>query len=655
MTDKPELEIGTEAEQGFRESTIARNDVAEGFESDPFSDPELAEEADEELDAALESALEAFSLTGRGLNDFERMVRARLTGFSLADRLEALTKQLAKLEASMAYVVSYVNTLALPVRDPLDLPDPPAGAADMFATLAEADREIAIATGLNRHNLNTSPGSTKPQFPECPPHMPMDAGVPHDTTLPEFENKLVSEDHRGPIHLDPEDPALGSQAVNQSDPIDCIHPNDCQFPRCLCGTEFAAMSDQITAKRSEAIRSTRGPYAIVHDHNDPIGMDRIETQAEPACTHTMGGSGGDGGAVGVTGRTSYDGSHPNLAGPIDFSPELLAKEARISGYDANTVAKSVRDAMDDNQAARGAEVRTMVRTAYEDLAGLPGSSATWLVLRKTHLDWLDQLLTTYNPDTQASPPTNAQPKAQAQPSIPIGFQAFADAIGTYWWDNHLSPSALLQPVDGMWRLSPRARDSLASHLMNTFTGAPNWPSPMVGDTPLNHASPLHEAIYELGRELEAHQANPQDEQDRTRAIAILMSPAAALSIALQACQRLNATLQANTDTWDRTLPPGPAVLSGYDVRAQAQLDAQQAHKALAAIQLTLAKDMTSPAFARAWGALTSLIHARHVLHTEDHIETLVIRLDAVRAMHKVLLAVRSLVLHNGNSSESSHG
>jgi hypothetical protein len=415
------------------------------------------------LDAALESALEAFSLTGRGLNDFERMVRARLTGFSLADRLEALTKQLAKLEASMAYVVSYVNTLALPVRDPLDLPDPPAGVAEYIETMKAAE-----ADGRGRHNLNTPPGGG----------VPLDAGVPHDTTLPEFENKLVSEDHRGPIHLDPEDPALGSQAVNQSDPIDCIHPNDCQFPRCLCGTEFAAMSDQITAKRSEAIRSTRGPYAIVHDHNDPIGMDRIETQAEPACTHTMGGSGGDGGAVGVTGRTSYDGSHPNLAGPIDFSPELLAKEARISGYDANTVAKSVRDAMDDNQAARGAEVRTMVRTAYEDLAGLPGSSATWLVLRKTHLDWLDQLLTTYNPDTQASPPTNAQPKAQAQPSIPIGFQAFADAIGTYWWDNHLSPSALLQPVDGMWRLSPRARDSLASHLMNTFTGAPNWPSPM---------------------------------------------------------------------------------------------------------------------------------------------------------------------------------
>jgi hypothetical protein len=590
MTDKPELEIGTEAEQGFRESTIARNDVADGFESDPFSDPgerlrgpdsaELAEEADDsDFDAALESALEAFSLTGRGLNDFERMVRARLTGFSLAERLEALTKQLAKLEASMAYVVSYVNTLALPVRDPLDLPDPPAGVAEYIETMKAAEADIR-----GRHNLNTPPGGG----------VPLDAGVPHDTTLPEFENKLVSEDHRGPIHLDPEDPALGSQAVNQSDPIDCIHPNDCQFPRCLCGTEFAAMSDQITAKRSEAIRSTRGPYAIVHDHNDPIGMDRIETKAEPACTHTMGGSGGDGGAVGVTGRTSYDGSHPNLAGPIDFSPELLAKEARISGYDANTVAKSVRDAMDDNQAARGAEVRTMVRTAYEDLAGLPGSSATWLVLRKTHLDWLDQLLTTYNPDTQASPPTNAQPKAQAQPSIPIGFQAFADAIGTYWWDNHLSPSALLQPVDGMWRLSPRARDSLASHLMNTFTGAPNWPSPMVG-TPAR----------------------------------------------------------------------GPEVLSGYDARtfakAQAILDGAMddilnEDKKTIALAGDLRQHTQSAPFLRAWTALTSLVHAREGLapHRTD-CETLVLGLDAVRAMHKVLLAVRSLVLHNGNSVESSHG
>jgi hypothetical protein len=582
MTDKPELEIGTEAEQGFRESTIARNDVADGFENDPFPDPgerlrgpdsaELAEEADDsDFDAALESALEAFSLTGRGLNDFERMVRARLTGFSLAERLEALTKQLAKLEASMAYVVSYVNTLALPVRDPLDLPDPPAGVAEYIETMKAAEADIR-----GRHNLNTPPGGG----------VPLDAGVPHDTTLPEFENKLVSEDHRGPIHLDPEDPALGSQAVNQSDPIDCIHPNDCQFPRCLCGTEFAAMSDQITAKRSEAIRSTRGPYAIVHDHNDPIGMDRIETKAEPTCSHTMT-TGTD-----VTGRTSYDGSHPNLAGPIDFSPELLAKEARISGYDANTVAKSVRDAMDDNQAARGAEVRTMVRTAYEDLAGLPGSSATWLVLRKTHLDWLDQLLTTYNPDAQASPPTNAQPKAQAQPSIPIGFQAFADAIGTYWWDNHLSPSALLQPVDGMWRLSPRARDSLASHLMNTFTGAPNWPSPMA----------------------EAR---------------------------------------------------GPEVLSGYDARtfakAQAILDGAMddilnEDKKTIALAGDLRQHTQSAPFLRAWTALTSLVHAREGLapHRTD-CETLVLGLDAVRAMHKVLLAVRSLVLHNGNSVESSHG
>jgi hypothetical protein len=563
----PDLDYDGDTTDGPLPATIAHNDAADGFErSDGARAPDsadLAEEADEELDAALESALEAFSLTGRGLNDFERMVRARLTGFSLAERLEALTKQLAKLEASMAYVVSYVNTLALPVRDPLDLPDPPAGAADMFATMAEADREIAIATGLNRvsHNLNTPPGGG----------VPLDAGVPHDI---------------GPIHLDPNDPALGSQAVNQSDPIDCIHPNDCQFPRCLCGTEFAAMSDQITAKRSEAIRSTRGPYAIVHDHNDPIGMDRIETKAEPTCSHTMT-TGTD-----VTGRTSYDGSHPNLAGPIDFSPELLAKEARISGYDANTVAKSVRDAMDDNQAARGAEVRTMVRTAYEDLAGLPGSSATWLVLRKTHLDWLDQLLTTYNPDTQASPPTNAQPKAQAQPSIPIGFQAFADAIGTYWWDNHLSPSALLQPVDGMWRLSPRARDSLASHLMNTFTGAPNWPSPMA----------------------EAR---------------------------------------------------GPEVLSGYDARtfakAQAILDGAMddilnEDKKTIALAGDLRQHTQSAPFLRAWIALTSLVHAREGLapHRTD-CETLVLGLDAVRAMHKVLLAVRSLVLHNGNSVESSHG
>lgn len=733
MTDKPNW--------ATPEATITHNDAADGFEHNGSQDPAERSDGARDPDSA-ELAQEPESRRERAWKDLTDRIR-------IADRLEALTKQLAKLEVSVGYVVSYVNTLALPVRDPLDLPDP---RPEYIATMKAAEADIR-----GRHNLNTPPGRVR--FPDCPPYVPMDAGVPHDI---------------GHIPVDPQDTALGAQAVNPNDPIDCVHPNDCQFPNCLCGTDLAGAQSTIepaigaepTAGRA-AIESTRGPYAKVYDQN----------HAEPVCTGAGGEStrgttlsaedvcmlrdqaaltevltfmdrfaGNIDNTVHMTltptefravrhavarevGSTPLPDPHPlayripnDMAHVLDSLRIALAsvthsglpgadvhlskaelrslmavvrgfrateqlpeplrarfemhvvKRTSVDGFSNNDRARKVLHACEaalneytpndyepkrllftaDEIACACAVLRQAVASPLKPSSGAP--SADW---ESGKAYWLGANGQFYVLDPKHRVPYDPTEKPQAPaPSPVLSFQTIVDAIGAYWWDHGLSPSQLLQPMDDGWRLTARAADSLASHLMNTLTGAPNWPSPMaeaVGTPargpevlsgydartraspptfvqPFNHASPLHEAIYELSRELEAHQANPKDEQDRTRAIAILMSPAA-LSIALQACQRLNATPQANTNTWDHILSE----------------DKQTVH-----IAGDLRQALSAAPFQRAWATLAHLVAARADRQDTD-VETLVLRLDAVRGMHKVLLSVRSALLHSGNSPGHGHG